>query len=122
MDGTAALITVIVMNLLFAILCSWVATERGRDPVGWFVLGLFLGIIAFIPLAMVPTQERRERQTSATSAARVRQRIRDRERAGRSGTGYRSRRPRGSTGPIAQDSKQRAQNRERLAEIQRNRR
>ena len=121
MDGMVVFVTILVMNLLFAILCAWVAAERGREPFGWFLLGLLLGIIAFIPLAMVPAQERRVRQTSATSAARVRQRIRDRERSGRSGTGYRDRRPRASTGPIAQDSAQRARNRERLAEIRRNR-
>ena len=122
MDGMVVFVTILVMNLLFAILCAWVATERGRDPFGWFLLGLLLGIIAFVPLAMVPSRERERtnmRHTSAVSAAQVRNRIRQERQ--RSGPTYKNRRP-VRADPIAQGTSRRARNRERLAEIRRNRR
>lgn len=46
----------LVLNICMGILCAWVASERGRSGCGWFLLGLFLGVFAFIPLAMLPNE------------------------------------------------------------------
>jgi hypothetical protein len=33
-----------------AILCAVLASKKGRDPTGWFLLGLFFSIFALLPL------------------------------------------------------------------------
>lgn len=40
--------------LIFAILSSYLAKQRGRDPIAWFMIGLFLGIFGPILLLLLP--------------------------------------------------------------------
>ncbi len=42
------------LNLVFAIICAFLASARGRNPIGWFLLGLLISCIAFILLIILP--------------------------------------------------------------------
>ena len=44
----------LVFALVFATLCSLVANSRGRSAVGWFFIGFFFGLFAFIVLLVLP--------------------------------------------------------------------
>jgi len=56
-----------------AFLTAWAASERGRDPLGWFVLGfVFSPVVALLTLNALPelalldeTQQEREERTPA---------------------------------------------------------
>ena len=42
----------IIFAILFAIICTMVASSKGRNPVGWFFLGFFFGIFAVIAVCI----------------------------------------------------------------------
>lgn len=48
----------LISALVFGLLCSWVAREKGRSEGAWLLLGASLGIIALIALAAVPVVKR----------------------------------------------------------------
>lgn len=58
--------TEIVVNLgfglVFGIVCAFLASGRGRSPVGWFFLGLFLSCIALVLLLVLPDLKVQEEQ------------------------------------------------------------
>jgi len=62
----------IVWQVGCGLLCSYVATEKGRDSV-WFWIGLFFGVFALIAVAGLPALSKEEAQ------ARLRER-RERDR------------------------------------------
>lgn len=44
-----------LMWIAFGGLCSWYATQKGRDPLIWFCIGILLGILGLILLFFLPT-------------------------------------------------------------------
>lgn len=52
----------VTFSLLFAIICAVLASSRGRNPVGWFLLGLFFSVIALVVLAVIPDLKEEERK------------------------------------------------------------
>lgn len=50
-------------GLIFGIICAFVASSRGRSPVGWFFLGLFLSCIALVLLLVMPDLKQEEAKT-----------------------------------------------------------
>ena len=53
----------LLISAAFGILCSAVASSRGRNPVGWFFLGFFFPCLAILLLFVLPdvkAQQRRE--------------------------------------------------------------
>ena len=43
--------------LIIGLICSKTASKKGRNPSIWFFLGMFLGIIAFIILYLLPAKK-----------------------------------------------------------------
>jgi hypothetical protein len=53
-----------------AFVAAWVAGEKGRDPVAWFVIGLFLSApVALLALVAVPDMEKARVASSAGASA-----------------------------------------------------
>lgn len=55
----------LVIALVFATICAFVANSRGRSAGGWFCIGFFFGLFALIVLLVIPNLqelEARERQ------------------------------------------------------------
>lgn len=53
------LLNIILFWLFFGLLASHFAKKRGRHPLGWFFIGLFLGIIGVILLFVLPKVDKR---------------------------------------------------------------
>jgi len=51
------------IGLVFGIVCAFVASSRGRSPVGWFFLGAFLSCIALVLLLVMPDLKQEEAKT-----------------------------------------------------------
>lgn len=43
-----------VIFLLFGVICSFVAKQKGRDPVAWYILGMLFCLLALIVLFLLP--------------------------------------------------------------------
>jgi hypothetical protein len=50
-------IIVILYSVLFGVLCAYIASTKNREVVGYFMLGLFLGLIGLIVSVAVPKLE-----------------------------------------------------------------
>ena len=37
--------------------CAWLAREKGRDPVTWWIIGFLLGVVGLILLVGAPTKQ-----------------------------------------------------------------
>jgi len=48
---------VLFIWVLIAVACGWVAEQRGRSYVNWFLLGLLFGVFALLVLVLVPKVE-----------------------------------------------------------------
>jgi MFS family permease len=57
--GIMQLINIVLFWLFFGLLASHFAKKRGRGPLGWFFIGLFLGIIGLLVLFLLPRVEKR---------------------------------------------------------------
>ncbi|MGE3234728.1 MAG: hypothetical protein AB7O78_13505 [Thermoleophilia bacterium] len=44
----------IVVALAFAFICAKIASDKGRSPLLWGILGLILPVIALIIIALLP--------------------------------------------------------------------
>ena len=42
-----------LIALVFAVLCAWLAKSRGRDPIGWGILGFFFNVVALALLLIM---------------------------------------------------------------------
>lgn len=49
------MVGLIIIWAAFGIVCAVIAPSRGRNPGGWFVLGLVGGIFALIVLLALPS-------------------------------------------------------------------
>ncbi len=47
----------LVMGLIWGTACMFFAKKKGRDPRGWFILGLLFSFFAFVALLLVPSQK-----------------------------------------------------------------
>jgi SH3-like domain-containing protein len=57
--GIAALVAVLLVTaLIFAIACAAIARSKGRDPVGYFLLGFILGLIGLVITLAVTAETR----------------------------------------------------------------
>ena len=45
------------MGLIWGTACMFFAKKKGRDPKGWFILGLLFSFFAFLVLILVPSQK-----------------------------------------------------------------
>lgn len=43
--------------VLFAFICSKIAKRKGRDPITWFYIGFFLGLLGVVIIALLPSRE-----------------------------------------------------------------
>lgn len=62
------MIFMIVVWIASAVLCAYVAGQKRRDRVSWFLAGLFFGVFAIIAVVAVPAlteEERQERERAA---------------------------------------------------------
>lgn len=74
MDATSVGIVLIILGLVFGAFCAYLADEKGRSAVAWFMLGLLFGIIALLVLMALPkerppTPKFTPRQTSRNKRA-----------------------------------------------------
>jgi hypothetical protein len=56
----------ILLTLILGWGCSYFAKQRGRNPLNWFIAGLFFGIFALIALFILPIRQKNEKQTLQT--------------------------------------------------------
>ena len=47
--------TIVVIWILSGILCSFIASQKNRNALGWFLAGIFFGIFAIIGIIAVPS-------------------------------------------------------------------
>jgi energy-coupling factor transporter transmembrane protein EcfT len=47
---------IIAIWVLFAFICSKIAKRKGRNPVTWFYLGFFFGLLGLIIIALLPSR------------------------------------------------------------------
>jgi hypothetical protein len=53
--------------LLLACLIAWMASTKGRSPVGWFLLGVFFNVFALVLLVLLPDLEVEQRRAERLS-------------------------------------------------------
>lgn len=53
MDQTIAVISGLVISVVFAIVCASLAGGRNRSRVGWAILGFFFPVIALVVLLIL---------------------------------------------------------------------
>lgn len=51
-------IFVAIGSIIAAIVCALVAGMKGRNPLGWGILGLFFSIITLIVIFVIPSKSR----------------------------------------------------------------
>lgn len=59
---------VIISWLLFGGASSYFASQRGRDPLAWFMIGMLLGILGLLLLFLLPPLEKGEKQPAPEDA------------------------------------------------------
>jgi len=47
---------IVAVWLLSGIVCAYIATQKHRSGLGWFILGVIGGLFAIIAIAAVPSQ------------------------------------------------------------------
>ncbi len=67
----------LVIWLIFAFLVAWIAYQRGRNPMGWFLLGGFMGCLALILVLILPDlqEERKHRERERRARERLREQV-----------------------------------------------
>ena len=50
-------IFVAIGSVLAAVVCAIIAATKGRNPLGWGILGLFFSIITLIVVIVIPTKK-----------------------------------------------------------------
>ena len=50
-------IFVAIGSVIAAIICAAVAATKGRNPLGWGVLGLFFSILTLIVVVIIPSKK-----------------------------------------------------------------
>lgn len=48
---------VAIGSIIAAIICAVVAGAKGRNPIGWGILGLFFSILTLIVIAIIPSKK-----------------------------------------------------------------
>ena len=56
------IILIILWKITFAFFCWYVAKEKNRSQVSWFVLGLLFSIIAMLALIAIPVKVKEEKR------------------------------------------------------------
>jgi RNA polymerase subunit RPABC4/transcription elongation factor Spt4 len=56
-------VDLLLLWFLFGVVCLIIAGSRNRDPLGWFVLGIFLGPFALILILALPAIEKPTKAT-----------------------------------------------------------
>jgi hypothetical protein len=46
-----------IFGIIAAIICGVVAAMKGRNPLGWGILGLFFSIITLIVIIVIPSKK-----------------------------------------------------------------
>jgi hypothetical protein len=52
----ALVVSYLIWAVVWGAVCAWLAGEKGRDQLGWFVSGFFLAPVALIALAASPSK------------------------------------------------------------------
>jgi Na+/melibiose symporter-like transporter len=50
-------ILVAIGSILAAVVCAVIAGMKGRNPIGWGILGLFFSIITLIVVIVIPSKK-----------------------------------------------------------------
>lgn len=51
------LIFVAIGSVLAAVICAIIAATKGRNPLGWGILGLFFSIVTLIVVIVIPSKK-----------------------------------------------------------------
>lgn len=54
--GTIKFVFVSIGSIIAAIVCAVIAAVKGRNPLGWGILGLFFSIITLIVIILIPSK------------------------------------------------------------------
>lgn len=54
--GIMQLLNLILFWVFFGCIASYLAKRRGRNPLAWFFLGLFLGVLGVLLVAILPNR------------------------------------------------------------------
>jgi Na+/melibiose symporter-like transporter len=55
--GSIKFVFVSIGSILAAIICAVIAGTKGRNPLGWGLLGLFFSIITLIVIIVIPSRK-----------------------------------------------------------------
>ena len=55
--GTIKFVFVSIGSIIAAIVCAVVAAVKGRNPIGWGILGLFFSILTLIVIIVIPSKK-----------------------------------------------------------------
>ena len=58
----------LILSILFGWGTSYLAQQRGRDPVIWFLLGMFLGILGPLVVLVMPDASKQKGKTQGSSS------------------------------------------------------
>jgi len=50
-------IFVAIGSVIAAIICAFIASTKGRNPLGWGILGLFFSILTLIVVIVIPSKK-----------------------------------------------------------------
>jgi Na+/melibiose symporter-like transporter len=50
-------IFVAIGSIIAAIVCGFIAATKGRNPLGWGILGLFFSILTLIVVIIIPSKK-----------------------------------------------------------------
>ena len=48
---------VAIGSIIAAIVCAIIAAAKGRNPIGWGILGLFFSILTLIVISIIPSKK-----------------------------------------------------------------
>lgn len=55
--GSVKFVFVSIGSIIAAIVCAVIAGMKGRNPLGWGILGLFFSILTLIVIAVMPSKK-----------------------------------------------------------------
>jgi hypothetical protein len=48
---------VAIGSIIAAVVCAIIAATKGRNPIGWGILGLFFSILTLIVISIIPSKK-----------------------------------------------------------------
>ncbi|MFC2085487.1 hypothetical protein ACFLS9_10545 [Bacteroidota bacterium] len=71
MPLTDELLFGLVIGAFIGIICVFLAKQKNRDPIMWFILGLIFNILALVAIGLVPYLDEETKKRRATLISKL---------------------------------------------------